>query len=343
MIKIKRKNYIQEKAQERFDSGNIGSSTRTISLDRFENKWRAKFNQKNYLTITEDNYQINQILKNFQSNKDQIKGFSSKYIQQLSDLLGQKDKNFTKKRLALYTKRIKKMKPNINDNQEKYILKTYNSLSNINSKLNKMFHSKKSDSVSMLFNERYKKSQSHNYNKTLSIFPINSKSDKLIFSKSNSKNSFIIKRNKVNESNTLTQLGFNEDDDSSYDNLNKGKEEFLMNGDREKYQEYLKREYNFFNNNDINQTIFLNEKNKRIRLFKSVQNEKYLEKRKKVSFKDELINKIFREKSNKDLILSKFIISKKLKKITKPVQINNKQNFYEDYKKIYLNIKKSLM
>ena len=58
MIKIKRKDYIQEKAQERIDT-NINShmgASKSISLERFEDKWRGKKKRKNYLTLTEDNY-----------------------------------------------------------------------------------------------------------------------------------------------------------------------------------------------------------------------------------------------------------------------------------------------
>ena len=298
MIKIKRKNYIQEKAQERFDNDHIGIS-KAISLDKFEDKWRAKFKRKNYLTLTEDNYQINQILKNFQSNKDQINGFSSKYIQQLSDLLGQKDKNFTKKRLELYNNRINKINSNIIESEEKYNLKTYSSLSNINSKLNRMFNSKKSDTVAMFLNNCYKKSQSHNFSKKIRSFTIQSKSEKMLFSKSKRKN--FKNKNKVNESIAFTQLGFNEDDDNSYDNLIKG-----------------------------------------IKLFKNIQNDKYFENQKKITIKSKLINKITREKDSNDLILPKFLISKKLKSKKKPKNYNNKQNFYEDCKKIYLNVKKKL-
>ena len=117
MIKIKRKDYIQEKALGRLDSdinGHICTS-KSISLERFEDKWRGRKKQKNYLTLTEDNYQINQILKNLQSSKDQINGFSAKYISKLTDLLCRKDKNFTRKRLELYNERINKIKANIND------------------------------------------------------------------------------------------------------------------------------------------------------------------------------------------------------------------------------------
>ena len=75
-----------------------------------------------------------------------MKGFGSKYLLQLSDLLGQKDKNFTKKRLELYSKRIAKT---INNNEENNTLQKYNSLSNIKGKLKLIFDSKKSGSVSM--------------------------------------------------------------------------------------------------------------------------------------------------------------------------------------------------
>ena len=61
-----------------------------------------------------------------------------------------------------------------------------------------------------------------------------------------------------------------------------------------------------------------------------------------MKIKSKLINKITREKDSNDLILPKFLISKKLKSKKKPKNYNNKQNFYEDCKKIYLNVKKKL-
>ena len=285
-------------------------------------------------------------MKNLLSNKDQIKGFSSKYITKLTDLLSKKNKNYTKKRLELYNQRIKELKRNVNDDEKKNNLKTYSSLTNINSKLNRMFNSKKSETVTMFFNKSYKKrqSQSYIYSKTTNNFPTQSNSVKSLFQKPKRKKLCLINRNKVNGSNTLSLFGFNENDYNSYDNLNKEQEEFLMYHDNEKYHKYLKKKYQFFNLNDINQIIFLNERNKRFKLFKSIENNKFFEKQKKVTFKEQLINKIFREKDNNDFILPKFLISKQLKIKGLPIKTNdNKQKFYDDCKKIYLNIKKNLL
>ena len=52
-----------------------------------------------------DHYQLKQILKGYQNSKDELKGYNSKYINQLTDLLYKKDKNFTKKRSRCYHKR----------------------------------------------------------------------------------------------------------------------------------------------------------------------------------------------------------------------------------------------
>ena len=206
-----------------------------------------------------------------------------------------------------------------------------------------MFNSKKSDTVTMFFNDHYKKNQSHSYSKTINnTFQIKSKSFNMLFPKPKGKNLCIINRNKDNISIALGNLGFTEGDYNSYDNLNKGREEFLMYEDKEKYTKYLKKEYHFFNTIDINQNKFLFERNKRIKLFKSIQNDKFFEKQKKVTFKEKLINKIIREKYSNNSILPKFLISKKLKIKESPKKFsNNKKKFNEKCKKIYLNIKKN--
>ena len=345
MIRIKRKNYIEEKAKERFDNniGNQLASFGIIGTDRLENQWRVK-KHINHLTLTEDNYEINQILRKYQSNKNEIKGFSSKYLTQLSDLLAQKDKNFTKKRFEIYNRRIAKMKSQNNDNNEKNTLQSFHSLSNINAKLNRIFKSKKSDTFTMFCADRSekilnKKKLKNIFSKTIETNA--SKSQKNLRDIIKNRKTFFLNRNKINKNILLTQFNSKEkEEDNSYEDNIKGKEEFFISGDKDKYKEYLKKEYNFFNSNNLNQIMFLKEKNKRKKLFKSIENDyKYMLGNKKCLYKNKLFHRIIRDKSD-DSNNMKYQKSKSGKiNISKK---NNKNKFYEDCKKIYLNVRKKL-
>ena len=222
MIKIRKKNYLKEKAIEKYEA-NIDNqifASNALSTERFENNWRGK-NKHKIISITEDNYQINEIIKKYKSSRDEINGFSSKYLLQLSDLLGQKDKYFSKKRLELYDKRINKIKLNTNENEEKTTLPTYNSLTNINSKLKRIFNSKKAESVTMYCTERYKnkKNLKKNNNSTE-----RSKTFKYLLSKPINKKKYFINKNKIYESILLTQYN-SKNEDENFDNSLKGKEE----------------------------------------------------------------------------------------------------------------------
>ena len=331
MIKIKRKNYIKEKAQAKFES-NINHQLAGFSNFSNEDKWRGKSNH-NCLTTTEQNYEINEIIKKYQSSKDEIKGYSSKYLLQLSDLLGQKDKNFIKKRFELYNNRINGKKVNKNLNKEKEI----KTLSNVNSKLDKIFNSKKSDTVTMFCtsfrkNKIKKINNKKNYDTVNNNLPIKSKSLKTLLTTKN-KNNLLRSKGKEAQSVLITQLYGNQKNEDFYDKPLGGKEEFLLDGDKEKYQEFLKKEYNFYNNDNLNQVLYIYEKNKRIELFKNIKNYKFLKLKKNLAFRNNFITKILREKNNNDSDLPK--ISFKSKN-------NKKMNFIKDCEKICENIQKKL-
>ena len=341
MIKIRKKNYLKEKEIEKLESNinnQIFYASNTLNTERFENKWRGK-NKHKIISLTEDNYQIKEIIKKYKSSRDEINGFSSKYLLQLSDLLGQKDKNFSKKRLELYDKRINKIKLNINENEERKAITTYNSITNINSNLKRIFNSKKAESVTMYCSERYKNKKNHKKNKNLSE---RSKTFKHLLSKPINNKKFFINKNKISQLILLTQFNSKKEDENYDDDSLKGKEDYLLNRDNEKYHQYLKNEYNFFNNNNIKEIIYLNEKYKRNKLFKSISNNKYLENKKNDPFKNKLFNKINREKDI-DFNLSKYKNSNQLKSHNISKRNNNKINFYEDCKKIYLHLKKSII
>ena len=351
MIKIRRKNYIKEKAKEKYES-NINYQIRVaggISNDRYENKWRGKPNKINYLSLTEKNYQLNEIVKQFKSSKDELQGFSSKYLRQLSDLLGQKDKYVFKKRLELYEKRILNDKQiNINNkNEEKKNAQSYKNLSNINSKLGKIFNSNKPYSVTMYSTSRSKKNK--NFIKRKVDKNNKTKNNLTVLAKSKSYGSkYFINKNKIAQNILLTEINSNEKNDNYEEDSIKGKEEFLLYGDKEKYQDYLKKEYNFFNDyNNTNQIIFLNDKNKRIKLFKDIPNYKFLEAKKIDQYKNHFFNKINKEENDICLNLHNLrnisLKNNKMNKTNKTKSVNNKIKHFKDCKKIFIEVKNCLL
>ena len=116
--------------------------------------------------------------------------------------------------------------------------------------------------------------------------------------KRKNKKTFFINKNKISKALLLTQLNSNDEDENSYEATINGKEEFLKYGDKERYKNYLKKECNFFNNSDLNQMIFLNDKTQRKKFFKSIPNYKFLFEIKKSPYKVKLFNRISREKYN---------------------------------------------
>ena len=108
MIRIKKRNYLSEKKE----SFNINNEIKVGGFlnDKIEEIWRGKKKPLFPKSNQEEKYMLNEILKKYQSNQDELRGYSSKYVLELSELLGQKDKYFSKKRLELYNNRINNMK-----------------------------------------------------------------------------------------------------------------------------------------------------------------------------------------------------------------------------------------
>ena len=103
MLKMRKKNYIQERKSKFYLDNEINSiKTGGIITPIREELWRAK--PKYFLAKTqpEENFYIKEVMKKYQTNQDELKGYNYKYVLELSDLLGQRDKNFSKKRLELY-------------------------------------------------------------------------------------------------------------------------------------------------------------------------------------------------------------------------------------------------
>jgi len=382
MIKIKKRNYLSEKKEKLYMNKEIKSGA--IMNEKIQEIWRGKHNQLYENSYPEEKYMLNEILKKYQSNKDQLKGFNYKYILELTDLLGQKDKNFSKKRLELYNNRIHNTKKQYSNKNEKYLLKSYKKTYNISNKPNyksDLFNKKNQMTFMTNFNGdiKFKKNKTYNsfynkrnknnnynianmntnkyieiYNKTSYNYnsPLRVASLKFLLSNPKSKScrrEHLKNINKNLESNFtssfyLTQYNMNNDD--SFDTTSLvGKEDFLISGDREKYHEYLQKEYKFFDVPRIRQIKFLLDKQKRIKLFKKMPNAKYLNYRREDPLKTEIFRKIKREK-NKTYYGFQKDIDKNDKKsrfpgiVTKP---NSKLNFYNECKKILSNLKKNFM
>ena len=381
MIKIKKRNYLSEKKEKLYMDKEIKSGA--IMNEKIQEVWRGKHNQLYENSYPEEKYMLNEILKKYQSNKDQLKGFNYKYILELTDLLGQKDKNFSKKRLELYNNRIHNIKKQYSNKNEKYLLKSYKKAYNVSNKPNHktdLFNKKnqmtfmtnfngdiknnKNKTYNSFYNKRNKNNNYNfanmNSNKYIEIYnktsynynsPLRVASLKFLLSNPKSKSSrreHLKNINKNLESNFtssfyLTQYNMNNDD--SFDTTSLvGKEDFLISGDREKYHEYLQKEYKFFDVPRLRQIKFLLDKQKRIKLFKKMPNAKYLNYRREDPLKTEIFRKIKREKNKTYFGFVKDITKNEKKSrlpgiVTKP---NNKLNFYNECQKILSNLKKNL-
>ena len=120
----------------------------------------------------------------------------------------------------------------------------------------------------------------------------------------------------------------------------------MVSGDREKYQEYLTKEYQFVISPNINHAIYLFEKNQRTKNYKIVPNSKFLE-FKKISIKNEFVNKI--KKKNKTINLNRINILSKCREnpdTEKLTGLRRKSkarfNFINDCKKILINVRNNL-
>ena len=316
MIRTIKRNYLFEKKQKIniYDEIKSGRVMNRIKIDEI---WRGRKNEST--PNSEKKHQFNQIIKNYKADKNELKGFDYKYILELSDLLAKKDNNFYKKRLELYRSRVKGKKKHNNYNINTTLLEPYNTANNFHKKQNIQIESNRRHKSFITFingsNKKYKANlnnesisgrnfskqryddlynkSSYNYNSPTRIFSI-----KNMVSNSDSKD---YEKNKINKKNNpgflLTQYNTKVEDEGDTTSLS-GKEAFLFSLDKEKYHEYLDKEYNFFNQPKLIQIKYLYEKKKRIKLFKKIPNEKYLRYTKEDPFKIELFKRINREKKN---------------------------------------------
>ena len=349
MLKMRKKNYIQERKSKFYLDEEInGMKTSGKVIPLVERLWRAK--PKCYLAKTqpEENFYIKEVMKKYQTNQDELKGFNYKYILELSDLLGQKDKNFPKKRLELYNLRIEREKKQYSKTNEKFIKyqTAYKPKKQFNYFMD-FFESKKRNNIlsgnkgnnniynKTMFNSReknnLKKREQDMYYKT---YHSNNALNKFKLNNENDYNKDVL---------TETSIKKNDKDEESFDKTSLvGKEDFLVNGDKERYHEYLSKEYNFFNQAKLRQMKYLFDKQKRIKLFKKLPNAKYLTYKKENPLRIELFNKINREKQKFSNELQNSI-DKNLyprKKKANGRKLNFEKN--KDFQNIVTKIKKKL-
>ncbi len=360
MIRMKKKNYIQERQnnfilKDEINEYIAGGGSPYLPSDRL---WRGKTQSFMAKTNPEETFLLKEIMKKFQTNQDEAKGYNYKYVLQLSDLLGQKDKDFSKKRLELYNHRIEREKKKYAKTHEKFIkyqtaykpkkqsnfyLEYFNNKSKntfiTNMKANKFNNTLENKNGKNRNNNEFDiyNKTSYNYNSPNKLeklkYLLNDKTDKK--SKHKKFGNFILELNKSNEI------------EEEFDNTSLvGKEDFLVSGDKEKYHEYLQREYHFFNPLKIRQMKYIFDKQKRIKLFKKLPNAKYLKYKKDNPLRIELFNKINREKQklyyefpksvNRKLKLSD---DENMKNYTGP---KSKAKMEKEYQNIVQKLKKNL-
>ena len=313
MIKMRKKNYIQERKNnyaldEEINNIAIGGNMNA----RFDKLWRGKTFSFIAKTNQEKNFYLKEVMKKFQTNQDELKGYNYKYVLELSDLLGAKDKDFSKKRLELYNHRLEIEKKKYSKTHGKFIKyqTAYKPIKQTNyflqffdqRKKNNLMSNHKASMQETFTNTLYSNKEKNNlnskelekYNRTTYNHNTPNKFGDLkllLDDKTNKKN------NKY--SNAMTEISYKkkEQDEQSFDTTSLvGKEDFLASGDKERYHEYLSREYNFFNQARLRQMKFIFDKQKRIKLFKKLPNAKYLNYKKENPLRVELFNKINREK-----------------------------------------------
>ena len=343
--------------------------------DREEYVWRANQPKKKDKSSPEQKYDLNEILKYYELNKDKyIQGFTSNYFRKLSDLMSKaKNKKYSRERLDLFNSRI-------NRSQKIYTnyLKKYGKDSDIKSSLNKIIKNPFVTSLYPYNNKKNKKennklgmSQKNNilYNYCL----INKKSNNIsTFSyNEDKKKSLQIKIKNKNDSNELNKKQKNNNNNKnnaleknfsfSYNNRRKsnsvdnkesdGKNEFFQDYNEERYFNHLKKQYNFYiSEKDEGKFNFEIKTKKRKNMFNLKTNSKFLEKYFRSTFKSDFLNKIKRKIKNENspkikLNNSNNIIYKRKigelpslsARLLKSTKINN------DFNLIYEKVKKNLI
>ena len=257
-IKIKKEDFKSLKDEINNIKGNINEEMYKVGVfinEREEYVWRANQPKKMDKTSPEQKYDLNEILKYYELNKDKyIQGFTSNYFRKLSDLMSKaKNKKYSRERLDLFNSRINRSQKIYNN----YLKKNCKD-SDIKSSLNKIIKNPFVTSLYPYNNKKNKKennklgmSQKNNilYNYCL----INKKSNNIsTFSyNEDKKKSLQIKIKNKNDSNELSKWQEEELDNSKL-NTNKSQ--------NKKKNIFLTKYY--FYKNMVNKKIKKNNNNK---------------------------------------------------------------------------------
>ena len=341
-IKIKREDFKSLKDEIKNIKRNINReihSVRVFLNEKEDYAWRANKKQIFEKSSQEEKYNLNEILKYHELNKDKyIQGFTSKYFRKLTDLLSKnKYKKYSKERLELYNSRINKSQKiyiekndkdsNIKSSLNKkiknpfitslysYNIKNYNYknenkiiknnlLSNNYIKNQKAFFS---SSISSFSNRVYDKKIAKNKSKSndfsewrKQLYKSNKKNKNKFFSKYMSYKNMMEKtiKNGNELENNFSFSYYNKNKiNSSKNNMIDGREEFFNDLDKDKYHNFLRSQYQFFDDYYIaKNTMAFELKTKRRRnMFNSSQNNIFLEKSIKDASKTDFFNKIKRQ------------------------------------------------
>ena len=400
-IKTKKENFKALKEEIKNIKSNIEEEMHSAGVfmnDKEEYVWRSKNKKKYHISLPEKRFDINEILKYYELNKDKyLQGFTSKYFRELTDLLTKKKNNkYSKERLHLFNSRINKSHKIYMNHLKKYgedteiksslnrrinhpfvttTIHSYNysyknNNKNENRKINhnNISHNRyinihkvfSSNNISTLpynnFGKRLSKIKNKNKLNDISFFRDNHNKTKInnnygnnkLFTKYNSYKN--IHGNNNNLENKSFSFGNKRKSNSMDINKIDGKEEFFKHLDKDKYFNFLKNQYNFFDDyidkNKINYELQIKRRKK---LFNSKPNNKFFDQTLKDICKLDFFNKIKRKNDNNNsprlkmnktnkIITKKNIgeISSLSARFLKTVKFNN------DCKVIYEKIKKDI-
>ena len=287
-IKIKKENYKALKEEIKNIKYNINEEMYNAGVFMNENEeyiWRAKKKKIYQKSSPEKRFDINEILKYYELNKDKyLQGFTSKYFRQLTDLLTKNmHKKYPKERMDLFNSRI-------NKSQKIYckVLKKGEEDADINSSINKKINNpfvttlypyKGNKNNNMKVNKKLKNNMSFsNYGNIHKVFSLNNiltlpynNCDKTI-SKYNNKNKMNdISTDRENENNSKININQNKNTIlskyHSYKNILSNKKNNNMNFENKSFS---------FGNNKNNNSVRLNRVESKDEFFNHLDQGKYI-------------------------------------------------------------------
>lgn len=237
-------------------------------LTATENNWNTSKKLK-FIFEQDPKFNYRQILKNFKINKEEkLKGFSNKYINLFTDLLYENNKdNYSKKRLSLVNFRKKVLQEKIDLSFEEF-LKQEPKTERFdlgkdrlnNAYLIKEYHDDKTAKLYSKFFDKNKFSKilfsSNNIllqsrNKKL-LFNRNfhtSKSRPTTFTDYNNNDKYLLTSNEKKYLNSCDYRNLCQEEQIYFSKLSP-RDDFINDGNKAKYIDYLKNSYHFFSENN---------------------------------------------------------------------------------------------